>query len=79
MTERWKQEGMLRDYISDFCKKCNYYRKGCYFDYGDSLTKIPCYALQTIIKMDYEDKSRRTKLQEKLEVEKVLGIEEDMR
>ena len=79
MTERWRQEGMLRDYIAEFCKPCYYYRKGCYFDFGDSLTKISCYALQTIMKMDRENDSRKRRLQEKLGVEEALGIEEDMR
>ena len=38
----------MKDYIAEFCKKCDYYRKGCFYDYGDSLTKIPCEALRRI-------------------------------
>jgi hypothetical protein len=34
-----------QDFIETVCKKCDYYKKGCFFDYGDSLTKIPCQAL----------------------------------
>lgn len=34
------------------CKKCFYYNKGCFYDAGDSLTKIPCRALTLIIKIE---------------------------
>ena len=40
---------MRKDYIKEICQKCIYYHKGCFYDYGDSLTKIPCRALRQII------------------------------
>ena len=33
------------DLIEAVCKKCRYWRNGCLYDYGDSMTKIPCWAL----------------------------------
>ena len=38
-------------YIENICKKCNYFRQGCWYDYGDSLTKIPCTALNILMGM----------------------------
>jgi hypothetical protein len=38
------------DLIDIVCKKCRYYQKGCTFDKGDSLTKIPCQALVELTK-----------------------------
>ena len=64
IAERWKQEGMLQDYIAIFCKKCNYYNKSCWYDYGDSLTKIPCYALYTIMKKDRNDYRKKGNINE---------------
>lgn len=43
------------DYIAKFCKRCFYYRKGCFFDYGDSDTKIPCAALQYVFDKDLDE------------------------
>jgi len=43
-----KQEKTVRT----ICKKCIYYHKGCFYDAGDSLTKIPCRALTLIIKIN---------------------------
>ena len=40
----------MNDYIAKFCKKCRYYKSSCYYDYGDSLTKIPCEALRRIMR-----------------------------
>jgi len=34
--------------IEEVCKKCPYYRRKCLFDYGDSITKIPCEALRIL-------------------------------
>lgn len=34
------------DLIDLICKRCRYYKTNCYYDYGDSLTKIPCEALR---------------------------------
>lgn len=31
--------------IKCICEKCPYWKKICWFDYGDSMTKIPCWAL----------------------------------
>jgi len=39
-----------QDLIETVCKKCHSWQKGCPFDYGDSLTKIPCEALIQLAK-----------------------------
>ena len=48
LTIENKQEKTVRT----ICKKCIYYHKGCFYDAGDSLTKIPCRALTLIIKIN---------------------------
>jgi len=37
--------------IEAVCKKCRYWQNGCLYDYGDSLTKIPCWALVKLYEM----------------------------
>jgi len=32
------------DLIETICRRCRYYKRSCFYDYGDSLT-IPCKAL----------------------------------
>ena len=36
------------DLIDVVCKKCRYYQTRCFFDHGDSLTKLPCEALKRL-------------------------------
>jgi len=43
--------------IEKVCKKCIYYRKICWFDYGDSVTKIPCNALKVLYELYLERKT----------------------
>ena len=45
----------MKDYIKEYCQNCIYYNTRCFYDYGDSLTKIPCEALRRIIKRDIEN------------------------
>jgi len=40
-----------QDLIETVCKKCHKWQKGCPFDYGDSVTKIPCEALIQLAKL----------------------------
>jgi hypothetical protein len=42
----------MKDYIKEYCQKCIYYKRGCHYDYGDSMTKIPCEALRKIMLED---------------------------
>ena len=44
---------MSDQFIKSICKKCRYYKKGCFYDYGDSLTKIPCEALIVLTKIKF--------------------------
>ena len=44
--------------IEKVCKKCIYYRKICWFDYGDSITKIPCNALKALYEL-YLEKEKK--------------------
>ena len=37
--------------IEKICKKYIYYKKVCWFDYGDSVTKIPCQALKVLYEL----------------------------
>ena len=39
---------MSDELIKIVCSKCRYFRKTCLFDYGDSLTKIPCEAFRIL-------------------------------
>jgi len=48
----------MKDYIKEYCQKCIYYKSRCFYDYGDSLTKIPCEALRRIKK---EESSKNPK------------------
>ena len=41
------------DEIRIICKKCCYYKNTCYYDYGDSITKIPCEALRILMKIEF--------------------------
>jgi len=40
------------DEIKIVCKKCHYYKNICHYDYGDSMTKIPCEALRILMKIE---------------------------
>ena len=40
------------DEIKIICKKCHYYKNICHYDYGDSMTKIPCEALRILMKIE---------------------------
>ena len=33
------------DLVDVVCSRCRYYKHGCWYDKGDSETKIPCEAL----------------------------------
>jgi hypothetical protein len=41
----------IDELIKVVCKKCRYWQNGCLFDYGNSLTKIPCRALVELYKL----------------------------
>jgi len=41
--------------IEVVCKKCRYWHNGCLYDYGDSLTKIPCRALVELYRLIGEE------------------------
>ena len=51
----------MKDYIKEYCQKCIYYKNRCFYDYGDSLTKIPCEALRRIKKNPPKTPKRRGK------------------
>lgn len=58
-VEKWRKRGVsTEDLIETVCKKCRYYQKGCLFDYGDSLTKIPCEALIQLARRIKETKKK---------------------
>ena len=43
------------DYIKEYCEdKCHLFSNGCPNDYGDSMTKVPCYALSEIMRREIE-------------------------
>jgi len=50
-----------QDLIETVCKKCHLWQKGCPFDYGDSLTKIPCEALVQLVRLDILTKGLQEK------------------
>jgi len=39
---------MIEKLIEQICRRCPYFKKGCWFDEGDSITKIPCEALRIL-------------------------------
>jgi len=42
-------------YIKEICEKCPKYKtEDCTYDYGDSLTKIPCRALLELQKLNID-------------------------
>lgn len=43
------------DFIKEYCEdKCFLFSNGCPNDYGDSMTKVPCYALSEIMRKETE-------------------------
>ena len=46
------------DFIKEYCEdKCHLFSNGCPNDYGDSMTKVPCYALSEIMRKELAEYS----------------------